>query len=222
MSEQPIIFKAGHQSAPGTEYTPYDYIMSSAIVDRVGDIVEQDWDLRAFRANPMALYGHEHSAPIGTWSKVRVVEDQLIGRLSMAEKGTSELIDMVRSLIDQRILRAVSVGFRPRNAEPLDEDNPWGGYRLSGNELLECSVVTVPANPQALSMVKTLRKDLQKFLLIDPLEHSRLSVADQLLIRTSQSAGETGVGASRNSGPIIQRARAAVLRAERTLRDQAR
>jgi HK97 family phage prohead protease len=157
------VYKAGTQS----EDDPFKFIMSTPAVDRMGDIVEQDWDLRAFRKNPIALWAHKHDSVIGTWKGVKVVDNALQGTLQLAEKGTSRLIDMLRSLIEQRILRAVSVGFLPHKYEALDEDDPWGGYLLSDNELMECSLVSVPANPEALSLAKGLNcgSDLDRFLL---------------------------------------------------------
>ena len=129
--------------------------MSTDIIDRQGDIVEQDWKLANFKKNPIALWAHDNRQPIGLWERVRVEGGKLIGKLKLAEKGTSELIDTLRELVDQRILKAVSVGFIPGEYEAIDEDDPWGGYNLSANELMECSLCSVPANPEALSFAKS-------------------------------------------------------------------
>jgi len=64
----------------------------------------------------------------------------------------------VRSLVDQKILKAVSVGFQPTK-EPNEikhpETNAWtGGYEFIGQELLENSIVSIPANPKALSLAR--------------------------------------------------------------------
>lgn len=144
------IYKAGEQSAAD----PFEFVMSSARVDLMGDIVEQDWKLADFRKNPIALFAHDSRSPIGIWKRVRIEVDRLLGKLDLAAAGTSEHIDTLSSLVEQRILRAVSVGFSPTTVEPLDEKEPWGGLRLSGNRLLECSLVSVPANPDAVSLAK--------------------------------------------------------------------
>ena len=174
------IFKAGEQSASD----PFEFVMSTDSVDRMGDIVEQDWKLAAFRANPVALFSHRSDQPIGVWERVRVEGNKLVGRLKLAEKGTSELIDTLRSLIEQRILRAVSVGFRPGEAEPLDEKAPWNGYRLSKNELFECSLVSVPANAAALSLAKSLDAGLRAQLFA---KHDERSACAQLGIQSQDS-----------------------------------
>jgi HK97 family phage prohead protease len=152
------IFKAGEQSPDD----PMEFVMSTDTSDRVGDVILQDgWDLRSFKKNPVALWGHNSQYPIGAWSNLRVEamgkKQALIGRLTLAKAGTSRFIDELRSLIEQRILRAVSVGFRPTETEPVrDKDGYLQGFRFLKAELLECSLVSVPANPDAISLAKGL------------------------------------------------------------------
>ena len=150
-----VVFKTGRQS----EDNPNEYIMSTDAVDRMGDIIEQGgWSLKEFRQNPIALFGHNHDQPIGRWENVRVVEGKLRGILKLADPGTSPLIDTLHKLIQQRILKAVSVGFYPTDAEPITdkEGKPTGGYRFLKNTLVECSLVSVPANQEALSVVRAM------------------------------------------------------------------
>ena len=142
------LYKAGQQ----TQADPWEFTLSDPTPDSYGDIVEPDWKLAQFARNPIALWMHDHKTPIGTWENVRVEGDKLRGRLKLAARGTSEFIDTLWSLVEQRILRAVSVGFRPAKAEPLDPDDPFSGYRLSGNTLLETSLVSIGANPNALNV----------------------------------------------------------------------
>jgi HK97 family phage prohead protease len=144
----PLIRKAGIQSTED----PLEFVLSTNSPDRQGDIVTQDWDLFAFKKNPIALYQHDSRLPIGTWIDVRVEKNKLMGRLELADIGTSNLIDTVRALVQQKILRAVSIGFRAGTAVPIDDEKPWNGYTLSGNELFEASLVSVPANAEALAV----------------------------------------------------------------------
>lgn len=134
-----------------------EFVLSDATVDRYGDVVEPSgWDLRNFKKNPIALFGHEGGFPIGTWQDIRVEGGRLIGRLKLAAKGTSARIDELISLVEQGILRAVSVGFRPLEAEPVDRSKPYGPQRYKRQELLETSLVSVPANPAAVALAKSL------------------------------------------------------------------
>lgn len=134
-----------------------DFVLSDETVDRYGDIIEaKGWDLRDFKKNPIALFGHQSSFPIGTWSNVRVEGTRLIGTLKLAAKGTSDRINELIGLVEQGVLRAVSVGFRPLENEPIDSKQPYGGQRYTKQQLLETSLVSVPANPAALAIAKSL------------------------------------------------------------------
>jgi len=150
------IYKTGHQSADD----PFEFVMSDETQDRMGDVISADgWDLKDFRKNPVALYGHNsRDLPIGSWKNVRLEGKRLIGKLQLADEGTSPFIDTIRKLLVQRHLKAVSVGFLPSEAEPLTKDSDpfWGPFRYLKQALMECSVVSVPANPNALALAKSL------------------------------------------------------------------
>ncbi len=143
-----IYEKAGFQDPDD----PMKFVLSTSEVDKMGDIVEQDWDLKDFRKNPIALYQHDSDSPIGVWRNVKVEAGRLVGQLKLAAEGTSPLIDTVRSLVAQRILKAVSVGFRVGDYERLDDTD---GYRLKNPRLHEASLVSVPANGSALAIAKS-------------------------------------------------------------------
>ena len=148
-----IVHKAVAEKGDGLEF-----VLSDGTVDRYGDIVEAEgWDLRNFKKNPIALFGHSSGFPIGTWANLRVEGGKLLGRLVLAAKGTSDRIDELRGLLEQGILRAVSVGFRPLDSDPIDPKQPWGAQRYKKMELLECSLVSVPANPAAIALAKSLK-----------------------------------------------------------------
>lgn len=150
-----IVFKqAIRDETKAADPSSMDFVLSDGTVDRMGDIIEPDgWQLGNFRKNPVALYGHDSSAlPVGKWANVRVEGKRLVGTLKLAAAGTSRFIDALRSLIEQGIIKAVSVGFQPLAYEPIDDKNPWDGLRFTKVELMECSLVTVPANPNAVAL----------------------------------------------------------------------
>lgn len=129
------------------------FVLSDNTVDRYGDVIEAaGWDLRWFQRNNIALFGHDSNFPIGTWEDVRVEGNKLMGKLKLAAEGTSARIDELRRLVEQGILKAVSVGFKPVESEPIQR----GGVRYKKQELLETSLVSVPANPAALAIAKSL------------------------------------------------------------------
>ncbi len=135
-----------------------EFVMSDETPDRMDDIIMSDgWDLEHFKKNPIALFGHRSDFPIGKWSNLRVDNKQLKGKLELAPAGTSERIDEIRKLIEAGILKAVSVGFRPKEHTQLDSKNPFSGLRFTKQELVETSLVSVPANPNALAIAKSLK-----------------------------------------------------------------
>lgn len=135
-----------------------DVVMSDATVDSFGDVLEcshpDNWDLKRWRKNPIALLNHSSETVIGRYSNTRVENGALRGVLHLAPKGTSPRLDEVRALIDAGILVGVSVGFRPLEYAPIPGSN--GGRHYTRMELLECSVVSVPANENALMDCRSL------------------------------------------------------------------
>jgi HK97 family phage prohead protease len=133
-----------------------DFVLSDETPDRMDDVIMSDgWDLSNFKRNPIALFGHRSDFPIGKWNNLRVVDKQLRGDLELAPQGTSQRIDEIRGLVDAGILRAVSVGFRPIESKPREKSGL--GVFWTKAELVETSLVAVPANPNALAIAKSLK-----------------------------------------------------------------
>ncbi len=136
----------------------FNFVASDETVDSYGDIVRADgWDLRRYKRNPIVLFNHSSMLPVGFSPKVGINGKRLEATIRIAEEGTSELIDTVYKLMKQRILRAVSVGFRA-TVTPIpirDKEDRITGFEFNGQELLENSIVSVPANPNALALAKS-------------------------------------------------------------------
>ena len=126
-------------------------IASSEIEDRQGEIVRQTgWNLKNFKANPVLLYMHDHTKPIGKATRVWLDKSGTSPMLKF--KGfisdATEELKGYRKLVEDGILNSFSVGFRP-----LEMD----GNEITKAELFEISLVSVPANPEArLLAVKSL------------------------------------------------------------------
>jgi HK97 family phage major capsid protein/HK97 family phage prohead protease len=151
-----IVRKVHVQKAVKRDDGKIEFVMSDETVDRYGDIIAASgWKLSNFKQNPIALFGHNSSFPIGTWEDVRVQGKELRGVLAPAPEGTSQRIDEIRRLVEAGILKAVSVGFIPLDYEVI-ENSDMGGVKYTQSELAECSVVSVPANPNALAVAKSL------------------------------------------------------------------
>jgi HK97 family phage prohead protease len=148
-----------HKTHTEADVHGLEFTLSDESIDRMGDIISADgWQLDAFRSNPIALFNHSPNAVIGTWRNLRVQDRALRGHLVLAPKGISPRIDEIRALVEAGILKAVSVGFREIESEDRkDEHGRWAGYRFIKQELVETSLVSVPANPNALAVAKSLR-----------------------------------------------------------------
>jgi HK97 family phage prohead protease/HK97 family phage major capsid protein len=139
-----------------------EFILSDETPDRLGDIIKSDgWALDNFLKNPIALFNHNPNHIVGKWANLRVDKGGLRGHLELAPEGISPRIDEIRKLVEHGILRAVSVGFRPLAHEARSKTgNPMadmmGGMIFLKSELVETSLVSIPANPNALAVVKQL------------------------------------------------------------------
>ena len=103
------------------------------------------------------LFGHDASKPGYVLGKAtEIVSDKdgnkniTLGTVQFAEEGTSEDADTVWKLVKQGILRTVSVGFIPHTFKKLADDDDTDV--LADNELLEFSIVPIPANPSAVAL----------------------------------------------------------------------
>lgn len=132
-------------------------VASTSVVDRYGDSIDQNgWDLRAFKKNPVILWGHNASnAPIGKAIKVWIDnKGQDIAKLMIRvqfDMNDNFAADIFRK-VKEGFISTVSVGFMPTEWEKLDpEDDSWfPGLKFLKQQLLETSFVSIPANPEAL------------------------------------------------------------------------
>lgn len=141
------------EAAVDLEKREASFVASDGSVDRFGDILEPaGWDLKAFRRNPVFLWQHDNAAPIGTVPSIHVKDDRLVARARFMEGGIMPLADQLFRLVAAGYLCAVSIGARALDEpEPiLDAKDNLTGFKYGAMELLELSLVSVPANPNAL------------------------------------------------------------------------
>ena len=134
----------------------YTFLASSEKVDSYGDIVVQKGiSLKRFKKNPIILYQHNQNSPIGT-GKAYLTDGGLKVDVKLAPKGISPVVDTVRGLIEAKILKAVSIGFSAMEWEPIrDKDNEFSGYKFLKSLLHEISIVSIPANDEALAIARS-------------------------------------------------------------------
>jgi HK97 family phage prohead protease len=136
------------------------FTISTGAVDREKDTVAVDgWDLTAYLRNPVVLWGHEAARlPIGRALDVAVEGDALRASVEFIPADTPEggaFAESVYRLARLGFLAATSVGFRPiewtySTDKDRGADDWFPGIDFTAQELVEFSIVTVPANPDAL------------------------------------------------------------------------
>lgn len=121
--------------------------------DRMGDVIEASgWELGNFQKNPVIPWSHRTGdPPIARATMVERVQNGLDFILEFPSRELFPFGDFIFRMMAAGFINATSVGFLPKEREiMLDEDGRFQGIRFKRQELLELSVVTVPANPEAL------------------------------------------------------------------------
>lgn len=130
-------------------------ILSTETKDRDGDIIRvEGWDLKYFNAHPVLVDGHKYDSQsqIGEWEDLKVVGKRLQGIASYYIDEGNAAADWAY-VVAEKGRAAYSVGFIPDMSKAVrldDDDGWWPTYEFNGQELLECSHVVVPSNPQAV------------------------------------------------------------------------
>lgn len=132
-----------------------DFIASTDAVDTYGEIVDQgSWELDIYKTNPVVLFAHKsRELPIGKCVDVAVRNGRLECRIQFATEEMNPEAEKVWKLLKGQFLRAVSVGFLPRDVKWEKRDGR-DVFVLYGNSLREISVTPVPANHEALAKMR--------------------------------------------------------------------
>lgn len=150
-----IVVRSMHLRAVRADAREADFVFSTDAEDRYGEVVDQaTWQLGNFGLNPVALYAHNsRELPIGRAKDVGVVDGELRGTIVFASADGNPRAENVWKLVQEGVLRAVSVGFYSHSYrwEQIDDRER---LVLSDNELIEISVVPIPANPEALARMR--------------------------------------------------------------------
>lgn len=126
-------------------------IMSTDALARDGHVlVTRGCVLENYRKNPIVLWSHDPTQPIGNAESIEVGANAITATVRFAPPGASARADEIRALAKSGVIRAVSVGFDAIDMQPLDPKRPRGGQRITRWELLELSLVSTPADPGAM------------------------------------------------------------------------
>ena len=151
------------------------HLISDASIDRVGDMIEPlGWDLANYLKSPVVLADHSYEVKniIGKATEVTKTKAGLFATTQFYDIGAGAA---AYHLVADGFAKAWSVGFKPVMAHSVSEGSKAGckscekaraaqvakagdddaiyirGRHFTEQELLEYSLVAVPANPNAVS-----------------------------------------------------------------------
>ena len=126
----------------------FSFIISSDAIDRDRDVIDPTgWRLDNYRKNPVVLWQHRRDLPpIARAISPRVSGSRLLSDVEFPPQGISPLADEIHDLLAAGFLTSASVGFTPiRSIYNSERD----GLDILEAELLEFSIVNIPANAEA-------------------------------------------------------------------------
>jgi len=119
-------------------------VMTKEVPDRMNEIVDiEGMKTSNFMKNPVVLKNHQSDAmPVGKVQRIITEGDELVaeGNFAPSEDG-----QMLRQLWEKGFLNTSSIGFIPEEVKDIDDVT-----HITRSELLELSLVSVPANQDAL------------------------------------------------------------------------
>ena len=171
------------------------FIGSDQSIDRDNErIMAEGWKLTNYRKNPVVLVNHNaYDLPVAKTKKVWINKDEkkLMFDIEFPEPEVSSIGDTLYKLYSNGFMSATSVGFQP-NREKITYGDGKKQPRVTfgEQELLEISLVSVPANPRALLTAKSMSEAIDAEV-IDDLELTELkSWLDEILPAEDTSVTE--------------------------------
>jgi len=159
------------------------FIGSNEDIDRDGDVIKVDgWKTKNYKLNPVVMVNHVRaSLPVAKTNKVWVDKENkaLMFDIEFAPADVSAEGDTLYKLYKSGFMTATSVGFVPnfeKTEFPRENGEKSGPYRIfKEQELLEISLVSVPANPGAVMTSKSIEKAVEENI-IDKAEAKSLEI----------------------------------------------
>lgn len=140
----------------------YRFTITTNSVDRDGDVIDPaGWQLDSYLKNPVVLWAHDYRQP--PVAVARSIEKSATGLVSEAEfvdAATYPFAGTIASLVKLGALRGTSVGFRPVEGK-WSTSPERKGVHFHEQELLEWSIVPVPANPDCLVQARAEGVDVE-------------------------------------------------------------
>lgn len=132
-----------------------DFIICTEDVNRYGyRVLLSGARLDNFKKNPVMLYNHDDwgQKPVGRWDNIRIEDGKLVATAVFAEGD--DHAQQVKNLVDQGAISATSIGMMPITYSSDTTVLAPGQTRetVTEWELLEVSLVPIPANPHTVKL----------------------------------------------------------------------
>lgn len=136
-----------------------NFIVTTDSIDRHSErVLPSGAKIKSFKSNPVMLYNHlrpsffspNANLPIGKWGNISIGEKSIEMEAFISD-GTDES-RKVLELVKDGVIRTASIGFRPLKWSDDEKDKLPGqkGLTITEYELIEVSLVDIPANPDAV------------------------------------------------------------------------
>jgi len=165
------------------------HLITNATVDRAGDSIDPTGaDVSNYLRNPVVMADHAYGIDgiIGTSQAVEITKDGIFARTKFHDK--TQLARDAWELVKAGVAKAWSVGFRPTEHESIKDDKGvFKGFRFKKWELLEYSLVAIPANPDiVMSAVSKgmVHQDMVPYLFAGVLQTPKLAAPGEAVLPT--------------------------------------
>lgn len=130
------------------ESAEYDarFVLSASSPDRVNDTIDPAAYEPYNGGRVIALWQHNDNTPVGVWENLKAGARTLTGDLKLSNTYFAR---MIRDLLAADVPLGASVRFRG-----MGEPNTLGGIAFKSIDLVECSIVSIPAHPRAIQIAK--------------------------------------------------------------------
>jgi HK97 family phage prohead protease len=162
------------------------FVITTGEADRENDVIDPaGWDVSSYLKNPVVMFAHDYSAlPVARTVSLESEGDKLVAVAEFASKELNPMAEQVFQMLKEGFLKGASVGFRPKT---FQYNEKRGGVDFVQQELLEFSVVPIPANAQALMAAGLASADINVLkswaenviLVANSVEHKQ-PISDQL------------------------------------------
>lgn len=135
---------------------------STSVEDREGDIIlanaYKNTIEQYMRTSSAIFYNHDYNRPVG-----KILDYSITDSLFEVKASIFDVDKYVYEIVKKGIVKAFSVGFIIKDYELKQNDDKKTIRVIKDLDLLDISIVTIPANPTAtFNIVKSLYKQIDK------------------------------------------------------------